>query len=378
MTGETKHRYVALDSLRGVCACMIVLLHFDTFGYISRSAFVQHSFLFVDFFFVLSGFVIAASYGDRLGEGYSIPKFMMLRLGRVYPLHIVMLALFVAWELATINIVRPSGRLPFSDGYTVGMIFANLGLVQTFIGHPTSWNGPAWSIAVEVWTYLVFAFGFRYLGRFLVLVALILAVVCGCYLLTATDRYLNVFHEGAFARCLIGFSLGVVTFRAHRYFQPRLGVTLATLLEIVAVAATIAIVVAAGASILSLAVPPLFALVILVFAQQSGAMSRVLILPPLEFLGKVSYSIYMVHLFIVFRTHNALEAVQRVTHHYGLVTTIDDRKFAGSTPLMGDILSIMVLCMAIVAATLSYKLVEFPANQWVRRKVSTFRQSRSS
>ena len=166
MTGGTKHRFVALDSLRGICACMIVLLHFETFGHISRSPFVENGFLFVDFFFVLSGFVIAASYGDRLGQGYPIGKFMLLRLGRVYPLHFVMLAIFVAWELATITIPRPSGRLPFSDGFSVGMIFANLALVQTFVGNPTSWNGPAWSIAVEVWTYLVFAFGFRYLAAF--------------------------------------------------------------------------------------------------------------------------------------------------------------------------------------------------------------------
>lgn len=369
MTGGTKHRFVALDSLRGICACMIVLLHFETFGHISRSPFVENGFLFVDFFFVLSGFVIAASYGDRLGQGYPIGKFMLLRLGRVYPLHFVMLAIFVAWELATINIPRPSGRLPFSDGFSVGMIFANLALVQTFVGNPTSWNGPAWSIAVEVWTYLVFAFGFRYLGRFLVPVAILLAIGCTLYLPTASDRYLNVFHEGAFARCLIGFSLGVVTFRLHRHVAITIGSMLASILEIVAVVATVAMVTAAGATPLSLAVPPLFAVVIFIFAQQSGIISRFLLLPPLEFLGKISYSIYMVHLFIVFRTHNALELGSRLAHK-SLVTTIDDRKFAGTTPLMGDMLTIAVLCAAIFAATLSYKYIEYPANQWVRRKVS--------
>jgi peptidoglycan/LPS O-acetylase OafA/YrhL len=376
MTGGLKNRFVALDSLRGVCACMIVLLHFDTFGHISRSDFVQNAFLFVDFFFVLSGFVIAASYGDRLGEGYSIPKFMMLRLGRVYPLHVIMLALFVAFELATMNVVRPSGHLAFTNNYSVTMILANLGLVQTFVGaDATSWNGPAWSIAVEVWTYLVFAFGFRYFGRFLVPAALALAIGCGCYLLIVTDRYLNVFHDGAFARCLLGFSLGVVAFRTHRLLRPQLSVAVATALEILAVVATIGMVVMAGASMLSLAVPPVFALVILVFAQQSGAVSRFLILPPFEFLGRISYSIYMVHLFFVFRADNALEVIGRLTHHDGLVTTIGARKFAGSTPLMGDMLSLVMLAIAILAATLSYRAVEFPANQWVRRKVSAIKKS---
>ncbi len=371
MTGGNKHRFVALDSLRGICACMIVLLHFDTFGHISRSQFVQHGFLFVDFFFVLSGFVIAASYGDRLSEKYPVGKFMLLRLGRVYPLHLVMLLLFVAFELATMNIERSSGHQPWSAGYSITMLLANFGLVQTFVGPDgTSWNGPAWSIAVEIWTYLVFAIGFRFLGRFVVPCAVLLAIACTFYLTTVSDRYLNVFHEGAFARCLIGFSLGVVTFRLHRHLAISLGATLATMLEVAAVIATVAMVTLAGATMLSLAVPPLFAVVILIFAQQSGAVSKLLVLRPFEFLGKISYSIYMVHLFIVFRTHNALELAQRITHDSNLVTTVGDRKFAGATPLMGDLLSLAVLAMAIVAATLTYKFVEFPANQWVRRKVS--------
>ena len=46
--------------------------------------------LFVDFFFVLSGFVIAATYGDRLAQGFSLLRYAVLRLGRVWPLHIVM------------------------------------------------------------------------------------------------------------------------------------------------------------------------------------------------------------------------------------------------------------------------------------------------
>jgi peptidoglycan/LPS O-acetylase OafA/YrhL len=372
MTGGNKHRFVALDSLRGICACMIVLLHFDTFGHISRSAFVQNGFLFVDFFFVLSGFVIAASYGDRLGQGYPLGKFMLLRLGRVYPLHLVMLLLFVAFELSTMNIARSSGHQPWSAGYSVEMLLANMGLVQTFVGTDgTSWNGPAWSIAVEVWTYLVFALAFRFLGRFLIPAALALAVACACYLLVATDRYLNVFHDGAFARCLFGFSLGVVMFWLHKRLHLTIDAVTATILELIAVVITVLIVVYAGASFLSLAVPPVFAAVILIFAQQSGAVSRLLENRPFEFLGKVSYSIYMVHLFIVFRTYNALELIERVTHRGGLVTTIDGRKFAGATPLTGDLLSLSVLAAAIIIASLSYKFVELPANQWVRRKVST-------
>ena len=48
-------RYIVLDSLRGICACMVALLHFKTMGTISNSRFIDNSFLFVDFFSCSAG-----------------------------------------------------------------------------------------------------------------------------------------------------------------------------------------------------------------------------------------------------------------------------------------------------------------------------------
>ena len=61
-------RFLVLDSWRGICALLVALFHFPTSSTISQSAFVGSSYLFVDFFFVLSGFVIASSYGNRLNQ----------------------------------------------------------------------------------------------------------------------------------------------------------------------------------------------------------------------------------------------------------------------------------------------------------------------
>lgn len=58
-------RFLVLDSWRGICALLVALFHFPTSSIISQSAFVGGSYLFVDFFFVLSGFVIASSYDGR-------------------------------------------------------------------------------------------------------------------------------------------------------------------------------------------------------------------------------------------------------------------------------------------------------------------------
>ncbi|WP_454616650.1 hypothetical protein [Bradyrhizobium cenepequi] len=57
--------------------------------------FTRKAYLFVDFFFVLTGFVIASNYRSRLADGFSAGRFLVLRLGRIYPLHIVTLLLFI-------------------------------------------------------------------------------------------------------------------------------------------------------------------------------------------------------------------------------------------------------------------------------------------
>src|ERR1700746_4045007 len=91
-------RLVALDSLRGLCALMVALLHINSVSHISESSFVRQSWLFVDFFFVLSGFVIAFTYLDKIESKAALVEFAIRRFGRVWPLHAAILRLFVVSE----------------------------------------------------------------------------------------------------------------------------------------------------------------------------------------------------------------------------------------------------------------------------------------
>lgn len=369
-------RYEVLDSLRGVCACIIVLLHLNTQGAISDSEFIKNGFLFVDFFFVLSGFVITASYGRRLSDGYSPTAFMLLRLGRIYPLHVAVLALFLAFEIVfAVSLTHSAGRASFTDVYTVPLLVANLLLVQIFVGPDrTSWNAPAWSIAAEFWTYLVFAFVFRFAGRWLVPICTLVAAGSCIYLAFLTDRYLEVFHNGALARCLYGFSLGVIAYtvqgRVATLGDRTVPKGLWTLSEITAVVVVIAAVIFAGPSVYSLAIPPLFLVVILLFAQQAGAVSRILMQKPFLLLGALSYSIYMIHSFIELRFVNLLSAVGGVIHQ-PLITAVAGHNEIGGSALFGDAMSILVLAMTIGCAALSYRCIERPMNNWSREWVAS-------
>ena len=94
---DASTRFDVLDAMRGICALIVALYHFNTTGLLSQLGIVKHGWIFVDYFFVLSGFVIAHSYGARLAERtVGVPRFIALRFGRIYPLHIVVLAAIVA------------------------------------------------------------------------------------------------------------------------------------------------------------------------------------------------------------------------------------------------------------------------------------------
>jgi Predicted acyltransferases len=81
----TSDKYSTLDGLRGVAAMLVVMYHFPGFF---RPVYVENSYLMVDLFFVMSGFVIASAYEEKLSCGNISPlRFMRLRLIRLYPLY---------------------------------------------------------------------------------------------------------------------------------------------------------------------------------------------------------------------------------------------------------------------------------------------------
>ena len=237
-------RFFALDSLRGICAIMVAIYHFSTISYLAAVPFIKNGFLFVDFFFVLSGFVIASSYGDRLRSGFSISRFMFLRFSRLFPLHVFVLCLYL--PIATIG------------GYSASDFWVTALLLQAFSsGQLGNWNPPSWSISAEVWTYLIFAFLCRFSGRLLPWLLVTLIIAAPPILLRTSDRYLDVCFEGALMRCLFGFSMGALAFM---YWNGRKSSSVSskvyTLIELSAAAASLLLVSIAGAGPLSFLCPP--------------------------------------------------------------------------------------------------------------------------
>ena len=373
---DTAPRYDALDALRGVCALCVCLFHFKVNGLVAEIGFIRGSWLFVDFFFVLSGFVIAANYRDRLAAGLPVGDFMLLRLGRVYPLHIVMLALFVAVELVGVALVSKGymQRRPFDAHHSFLAIVTNATLTQSFGIHDRlTWNHPSWSIATEVWTYLLFALTARFAGAHLDRWLAAAAVLAAAWLAGVAGS-INVTYDWGLVRCIYGFAAGALLCRwAPVPADPGSRSAAATGRELAAAAAVIAFVTFARASPLNLAAPLVFAAAVLVFARQGGGLSRLLVTPPLLTLGLLSYSIYMVHVFVQSHFDDVLRLIG---HRCGVPLTLAvesngiDTTLVGATPLQGMLLTPVMLGLVIATAYVTWRLIERPGQNWARRRAA--------
>lgn len=375
-------RFLVLDSWRGICALLVALFHFPTSSMISQSAFVGGSYLFVDFFFVLSGFVIASSYADRLNEPDEVARFALVRFGRVYPLHLVMLLAFAAFEMLRLLLpqLHGTGAAPFTGGFDVKSLVTNLFLLQGMgLEDHLSWNAPSWSISAEFFTYLIFAGVVFVAGRRAWIWFVAAALTAPLFLLAFSNRHMDVSFDFGFIRCLYGFSLGALLawFQHDSIAEARQSLAGGrarmawTLAEIMMIAVIGLFVSLAGSNDAGIAAPFVFALALFLFAHEGGLVSALLRSRPMLALGAFSYSIYMVHIFVQARMINVAGLVERKLG-LGLVGDITVRGeaatgFGAASPWFGFAAILAMLVAVVVASWVSWRFVEMPALAWFRR-----------
>lgn len=300
-TLSPQHRFAVLDAWRGVCAMLVTIVHIPLAHRFQGTEGFLNMQMFVDFFFVLSGFVMCHAYGTSLSTGKTgFEGFIIRRFGRIYPLHLALILGFLALELvklgATHTLKIDIDGAPFTGPRSFESLGANLFLIQSFnLLGMTSWNGPAWSISVEFYAYIVFAVVVILAGMRTALFAA-LATVGLAGLVAFSPNYIFATHDYGFLRCIYGFFVGCLTYQA--VMRPKAGTTTGTWAELGAIALLVVFMVLSGKNASSLAAPLVFAVVVYVFAFERGIVSKVLHTAPAQALGLWSYSIYMVHLLI--------------------------------------------------------------------------------
>jgi peptidoglycan/LPS O-acetylase OafA/YrhL len=375
-------RFETLDSWRGICALLVAMMHFPASGAIAESAFVRSAYLFVDYFFVLSGFVIAHGYSQKLTDGASYARFLVLRIGRIYPLHIAVLLLFVGFELSRLAIpaLRGNGPMPFTEGNSFGALVSNIFLLNGMgINDKLTWNGPSWSISAEMWTYVLFGAGVLLLRRRLWIALVAAIIICPVILYLYAPRYMDATYDFGFIRCVYGFSLGVLLYDfSKRRLAPAMAydgraLLIWTLVELTAVAAVIVFVSTAAHSSLSFAAPLLFAVALSIFIRERGLVSSLLRTKLSVWLGSLSYGIYMLHIFVQSRMINAGTVLSKVAG-FEIVGPfqINGEAFDGfglHGPWFGTLAMLVMLVAVVAAAWIGYVLVEVPFQRLSRRLV---------
>ena len=240
---DTKPHYELLDGLRGVAALLVVFYHiFEGFSFAELTnaagdgiiTTLNHGHIAVDFFFILSGFVISYAYDDRWGR-MSVGDFFKRRLIRLHPM-VVMGALVGAATFAVVGCrqwdgdVTPTGLVVLALLLTMFMVPALPGLPYEVRGNGEMFplNGPAWSLFFEYIGNILYALFIRRLStKALAVLAVVLGVAHAYFFVGDVSGYGsvgvgwtidNVNFWGGLVRMLFPFTMGMLLART---FVPR-------------------------------------------------------------------------------------------------------------------------------------------------------------
>jgi peptidoglycan/LPS O-acetylase OafA/YrhL len=304
----------SLTSLRGIAALLVVIFHFDLIFFRLAAPnspfFIRKGYLWVDLFFMLSGFIMMHVYGRFFSDGIKLQhlkEFFRARFARIYPLHLfsfLSVVVLYFWY-------RTFNEMNAMDVFTFNMkaIPTNLLLLHSMGFHSyLSWDTPSWSISTEWWVYVVFPFIiipfkkiiawkkravllFILLGYFMVIYYLYPLSNAASPFPNVSGVYsLDVTYDYGFIRCFLGFLFGMLIYELYKikwcYSYLSKGSSL--------MYATIAVKMPDFIPII------LFASVVLMSAYAVGRARAFLNFKPLSFLGDISYSVYLMHMPILF------------------------------------------------------------------------------
>jgi peptidoglycan/LPS O-acetylase OafA/YrhL len=380
---ELVHREKAhvqpLDSIRGIAATSVVIHHLllmPTFlAVFPHNAWIDCSFfrsawLLVDLFFVLSGMVMALSYIESDFTRFSLRKFMIRRLARVYPLHIVMLLANLVFRLLRIGLVMAGVVVAAPTAFEVNNAYSfglNVLLLHSmgFIDY-LSWNAPSWSISVEFYTYLVFglivllALRMRSLSWFYVLCGLLAVGSLVFIIFVLEKKSLELQTDFGLLRCFVGFFLGVLMVRIVDRLPAKPAPAVQGALQFVAMIASVALVSLAETNpAATFLAPVIFAIFLgsLLAFPDALLVPRILGAKPLLWLGRRSYSIYMVHALVVLLAEYFVRAVGA-----GRIAALDS-SWAGLPATLNLVVS---LAAVLAVSHFTHRYVEIPGGKLLR------------
>jgi peptidoglycan/LPS O-acetylase OafA/YrhL len=284
-----------LDGLRGLFALFVVLFHFNINNapaVLVNNFFVRESYIFVDFFFILSGYVITLTYNEKIQSGKSLFQFLKKRFLRLYPLLLFTTCMY--WYFVH----------PFLDRQNIYLALDTLLLTNStpILGTDIGMNYPSWSISSEMISYIVFGICSLIAIRKNKTI-LITLITFSCFAFLAYQQNYFVTGSFGFVRGLACFNLGYLIFilaqkniKLPNYYEWFICLLVIVLMYLLYHNSSKNIIVILGLQFL---VPITFAIAIFILTKTKGTISYILSSSPLQFLGKISYSVYLNQAFII-------------------------------------------------------------------------------
>ena len=355
----------SLTSLRMFAALGVFVSHL---GILSQSSIPQfniaskyffNGYVGVTFFYILSGFIINYSFSKHMAEGkFSNKDFIIYRLARLFPVHIVSL-LFVLFLF---------GYTKNFDSTNKEALLYNTLLLQSFIpssDYYFSFNPVSWSISCEIFFYLSFCILVKFKSIALSCILLLVTIV-NSYLLIKPPMNLSLhwlFYINPFFR-LGDFIIGMLICRWFLNSMLKPSFSLCSLMEILSVLFLSATVYVATNHVSYMNVKydlfyiPCMAMMVISFAFNGGLISNILSNKVMVLLGEASFSFYMFHWMIISK---AVEV------------------FNPDRNNVFEVLLYILLCLslAIAISIISFKLIEMPANKFIRNEWKKFRARRN-
>ena len=376
---NSKPHYALLDGLRGVAALLVVWYHvFEGFQFAGNKPvidFINHGYLAVDFFFILSGFVVGYAYDNRWGKTLTTGGFFRRRLIRLQPM-VCMGALIGAVSFLLTGMERWDGShatlgltlLAFVCGCL--MLPALPGMPREVRGNGEMFplNGPCWSLFFEYIGNIVYALVIRRLSTRL-LSLLTVALCCALTWFAVTDQSgygsigvgwtvdsMNML--GGSLRMLCPFTAGVLLSRIFKPFQNVRGAfwissaVLLALFHVPYINSSYALggifhTLSLNGVFESVCIVAIFPLV--VWFAASGKTTDVASTRICRFLGDISYPLYIVHYPLMYAFYRWLIKTEQYT--------LQETWYVALAIVVGSI----------VLAWLCLKLYDVPVRKWLAK-----------
>ena len=338
-------RYEALDGLRGIAAVMVIFYHysldfFEPVGIFRDNFLTATSYAFVDLFFVLSGFVISLNYFKTIQNRSAFNSYLVKRFARLYPLLLFTVSIYVVLKAYAFYSgfafdTSDYGPKDFIIDILEPLTFLNS---TPIISTSAGMNPVSWSISAEMIAYVIF--GLTVLSTRRPMLVFYGLIVTSVLFIWKEQRFMFASDFG-FIRGILGFSVGVVTYRYQNFkrffkgFWQELSAILFILMSFYWIHNS-------STELTNLILPAVFFYTIMVFTNESGAISKVLKSNFFQFLGRISYSVYLNHFIILWV-------------YYELVW-----KLIGFTPnrTLAWIGIILILITVGITSYFSYELIE--------------------